>query len=140
MLTKTEFEVIFEIMCNIFLQNNIVDFLLPGKNLLLHSAVVDQVASSRWFCSHFKIFWHIYRFIFNILGRYKYLSQSRYKYLSQAKYLCRLCGWISSLLQVVFWGEKPFKILFSHSHSHDISRWSEIWSRCSAKFKKTLNF
>ena len=28
-------------------QNNIVDFLLPGKNLLLHSAVVDQVASSR---------------------------------------------------------------------------------------------
>lgn len=29
-------------------QNNIVDFLLPGKNLLLHSAVVDQVASSRY--------------------------------------------------------------------------------------------
>ena len=28
-------------------QNNIVDFLLPGKNLLLHSAVVDHVASSR---------------------------------------------------------------------------------------------
>lgn len=28
-------------------QNNIVDFLLPGKNLLLYSAVVDHVASSR---------------------------------------------------------------------------------------------
>ena len=25
-------------------QNNIVDFLLPGKNLLLHTAVVDYVA------------------------------------------------------------------------------------------------
>ncbi len=25
-------------------QNNIVDFLLPGKNLLLHTAVIDYVA------------------------------------------------------------------------------------------------
>ncbi len=28
-------------------QNNIVDFLLPGKNLLLHTAVIDYVASAR---------------------------------------------------------------------------------------------
>ena len=44
---------VLDILCNLCVgsgvavrssQNNIVDFLLPGKNLLLHTAVVDHVA------------------------------------------------------------------------------------------------
>ena len=49
---------VLDILCNLCVgsgaavrssQNNIADFLLPGKNLLLHTAVVDHVArSGRW--------------------------------------------------------------------------------------------
>ena len=46
---------VLDILCNLCVgsgvavrssQNNITDFLLPGKNLLLHTSVVDHVASA----------------------------------------------------------------------------------------------
>ena len=93
-------------------QNNIVDFLLPGKNLLLHSAVVDQVASSRClqcFCQS--------NLIPIFLSSSINICLKPNKYFIQTEYLCGLCGWIGPLLEMVFWGEKNLFRLLIYSLS-----------------------
>ena len=77
-------------------QNNIADFLLPGKNLLLHTAVVDHVARyiEYYFCSFGQI---AYKF-------FKMYANKHFCYFFQcsSKFVCRPRSKFRIVFEVVF--------------------------------------